>query len=191
MPTLPFDCHCGTVQGSVSAATPQGGNRAVCFCQSCRAGALYCGADDPKSDGVDLFQVMSHQITITAGHDQLRPFSFGPRNLLRWKACCCGVQMFSTPRSPKMALVGLVTARLADAGPIGAVKSRAFVPKGGGKTAHENLPALIKVAGRMLLTRMAGRWQETPLFDTETLQPIAAVTQISRQERQAILAQGR
>lgn len=187
MGTASFSCQCGTVNGAVSNATPAQGNHVCCFCASCRAAALYCGADIAPTDGVALFQVMPEQITLTAGQDQISPFAFGPRNLLRWRAECCGVQLFSSPRNPKMPLVGVIAERLDDPGLIGPVKSRAFVPKKDGKTGHENTPALLRVIGRMLLTRLSGRWRQTPLFDVDSLTPVKPVILISKTEKATLL----
>ena len=189
MHDAPFRCACGAVKGVLHNATPTGGNHVVCYCGSCRAGALYCGENDPGADGVALFQTTPDNITFIQGKELISPFAFGPRNLLRWKATCCGSFLFSTPRNPKVPLVGLFTQRLEDPSVIGPVKSRAFVPQPGStKTKHENLPALLRVFGRIAAARLSGRWRKTALFDTTTEQPIAPITLVSKAEKKALLA---
>ena len=185
----PFRCACGAVKGVLHHATSDGGNHVVCFCDSCRAGALYCGENDPAPEGLALFQTTPDNITFSQGQDLIAPFAFVPRNLLRWKATCCGSFLFSTPRNPKLALVGLYINRPEDPSVIGPVKSRAFVPQPGGKKAkHENLPALLRVFGRILAARISGRWRNTALFDPQSGQPIAPVVLVSKKDKKALLA---
>lgn len=190
MTTVPFSCSCKTVKGTVANATPRAGNHLACFCASCRAGALYCGADDPLADGVQLFQTTADQITITDGIDRVIPFSFGPRNLLRWKADCCGVQICSSPRNPGISFVGMITDRLDNHDTIGPVNSRAFVPQKDGTTKNENFGGFLRVLAFTILKRFTGGWRNTPLFDAETKQPIAPVILVSRAEKTALLKNG-
>ena len=187
MTQIPFSCSCGKVKGKLANATPRGGNHALCFCASCRAGALYCGADDPITDGVELFQTTADQITIETGRDLLVPFSFGSKNLLRWKADCCGVQICSSPRNPGIPFVGIVTDRLENLDTIGPVVSRGFVPQADGKTKNEKLGGLLRVLAFALGKRFTGAWRKTPFFDPDTKQPIAPVVLISREEKKALL----
>lgn len=189
MTQLPFSCICGSVKGMLAHATAQGGNHIVCFCQSCRAAHIYCGGDDPAPEPVDLFQTTGDNITITQGQDNLVPFAFGPKNLLRWKATCCGAQFFSTPRNPAISIVGVVTARLETKETIGPIRSRAFVPKDDGKVGHEKIGGFVKMVARALGKRLSGGWKKTPLFDPNTKLPIAEVLLISREEKRALLNQ--
>ncbi|MGB3245385.1 MAG: hypothetical protein WBB25_12685 [Sulfitobacter sp.] len=62
-----FTCACGIVRGKILNATPKGGNHCVCYCESCRAGALYAGDRDPVRSGVELFQTTADRIVIQDG----------------------------------------------------------------------------------------------------------------------------
>tara|TARA_R110002094_G_scaffold197841_6_gene170184 strand:- start:6 stop:575 length:570 start_codon:yes stop_codon:yes gene_type:complete len=188
MTEVPFSCACGKLNGTLSRATPSGGNHCKCLCDSCRAGAVYCKTPELAEGGLALFLTTPDRITITSGFDQLAPFSFGAKNIIRWQAKCCGVQMFSTPANPKMAMTSISTARLTDPAAIGPVRSRAFVPQPNGKTKHENIPAFIGTVARVLRARFTGRWKETPFFDSVTLEPTVTVTLISKEDRRALLA---
>lgn len=187
MSQVPFSCACGSVKGNLSHATPQGGNHIACFCASCRAALVYCGETDPKPELADLFQTTGDNIKVTQGMEHLVPFAFGPKNLLRWKAKCCGVQICSTPRNPAISIVGLVTDRLETKETIGPVHSRAFVPKANGKVGHEKIGGFVKMIGRAIAKRLNGGWKQTPLFDPNTKLPIADVVLISHDEKNALL----
>lgn len=80
-----------------------------CYCSSCRAAALYTSGVDPEKSGVTLFQTTPDKISFQQGHSKLAVFSFTPRKLLRYRASCCGVQMFTMLPTPKFALAGIMT----------------------------------------------------------------------------------
>ena len=188
MPDVAFSCSCGTLTGNIIGASPKTGDHAVCYCTSCRAGEVYAGAPDPAPDPIGVFQTAPHRIQIKTGQDQLAPFSFGPKNLLRWQAKCCGRAMFNTPRNPGLSFVGVRTTCLADTSAIGPIRSKGFIPTKDGKQRHEGLYALMFTAlRRMIGKRLSGRWKDTPFFDTATRQPTAPVTLVSKEERCALL----
>lgn len=188
MPDLAFSCSCGALQGVIANASPRTGTHAACHCQSCRAGELYTGAPDPAPAPVAIFQTSPHRVQITKGAEHLAPFSFGPKNLLRWRATCCGQAMFNTPRNPAVSFVGIRTTCIKDPSSLGAIQCEAFVPTKDGKTRHKGIWKL--AAGplsRMIANRLSGRWKDTPFFDAETRQPVAAVTVVPKDERKALL----
>lgn len=190
MTDLPFSCRCGALKGTLHDVSPSGGNHARCFCSSCRAGLIFTGADDPGDKGVPLFQSTPDKVSFESGEEHLAVFSFGPKNVLRWQAACCGAGLFITLRNPKIAMATILTERLGDTAPLGPEKSRAFVPVAGGKTKHEGAYSLIVGAvTRALAARITGRWKDTPFFDVEKLEPVAAVKLITKAERAALLAQ--
>ena len=188
MAEVTFSCACGQLNGTLSGAEPSGGNHCRCLCDSCRAGAVYCNTPALAEGGLALFLTTPDRIRITSGQDQLGPFAFGPKNIIRWQAKCCGVQLFSTPANPKTPMTSISTARLSDPNVIGPVRSRAFVPQPNGKTKHENIPAFVGTVARVLLARFTGRWKKTPFFDTVTLEPSAPVTLISKEDKRDLLA---
>ncbi len=187
MAEVPFSCPCGKVAGTLADVSPRSGTHAVCYCASCRAGEIYSGGADPAPEPVDIYQTSPYLLTLAKGRDHLAVFSFGPKNLLRWKASCCGTAMFNTPRNPKMSFVGVRTSVIAQTAPLGPVVGKAFVPVPGKKPRHENLRAMLFDAlARILGNRVSGRWKSNPLFDTDTGAPIHPVHVVSPQERAAL-----
>jgi len=188
MTDLAFQCRCGALKGSVMGASPSVGTHAECFCASCRAAELYSGAPDPAPGPVGIFQTTPHRIELTSGQEHLAVFSFGEKNLLRWQASCCGSTLFNTPRNPKLSFVGIRTNLFADPTAIGPVVAQAFIAAAQGKTKHKGL---LKVVGgalkRIAISRVTGRWKETPFFDPSTLEPTRAVTVLPKGTRDKVL----
>jgi hypothetical protein len=181
---LPFSCRCGQVKGTLHEAASNVGTHVRCFCSSCRAAMIYTGDPDPGDQGVTLFQTTPDKISFQQGQDQLAVFSFGPKNILRWRAACCNAALFTTLRSPKIPLAALITRRLADATAIGPVKSQAFVPQPDGTSQHQGKLALFGgVLWRGLIARLTGRWRNTPFFDIKTRTPTAPVTVLTKETR--------
>lgn len=189
MVDVPFTCRCGKLQGTLRDVG--WGNHARCFCQSCRAADIHTGAPDPGDDGITIYQTTPDKIRFQSGQDQLTVFSFGPKNLLRWQASCCGALMFNTLRAPKMPFAALRTDRINDPAMLGPVASRGFIPVDGGKHRHEGIGALVAgMLWRAFIGRITGRWKQTPFFDTDTLQPVAEVQVLPKGETTKILTQG-
>lgn len=188
MGTRAFQCSCGALKGEIASAGPPTTFHAVCFCDSCRAGEIYGQAPDPAPGPVGIVQTSPHLLSITAGADNLAVFSFGPKNVLRWHASCCGAPLFNTPRNPKLSFVGLRTSRLVDMTGIGPALTQGFIPAPDGKTRHKALAKLILATlKRITVNRITGRWAQTPLFDPKTLAPVATVKLLSKAERKALL----
>jgi hypothetical protein len=166
------------------------GNHALCFCQSCRAADIYTGDPDPGSNGITVYQTTPDKTSFEAGQDQLAVFSFGPKNLLRWQAGCCGTLLFNTLRSPKASFTALRAERVSDKAVLGPVRSRGFIPKENGKHRHEGIrPLILGMLWRLLVGRITGRWKQTPFFDVATLEPVAKIQVLPKGERGRLLAQ--
>ncbi|MGC1506512.1 MAG: DUF6151 family protein [Sulfitobacter sp.] len=190
MANVPFTCRCGKVQGTLHNVGS--GNHARCFCQSCRAADIFTGETDPGADGVTLYQTTPDNITFDSGQDQLAVFSFGPKNLLRWQASCCGALMFNTLRAPKVPFAALRADRASNTADFGPVASRGFIPVEGGKHRHEGVgPLVFGMLWRAFIGRITGRWKQTPFFDIDTLQPVAEVQVLPKGEAARILSQVR
>ncbi|MFK7837269.1 MAG: DUF6151 family protein [Sulfitobacter sp.] len=187
MAAASFSCSCGQVKGSV-AQTPARGLHLECYCDSCRAGALYSGAQLPSGTPLDLYLTQPEHVEITQGLENLTPFVFSPKGIVRWKARCCNVPMFSSRPSPKSAFISVVTDRFETPGVAGPVKSKAFVPKEGGKVGHSGILPLAGLLLRVLGARLNGTWRKTPLYDVQTLRPIVEPTLVSKEEKAALLA---
>lgn len=186
MSNLPFSCRCGEIKGIVKAV-PGGGIHLQCYCDSCRAGANYCGADHSAGTPVDLYLTPTQHVEITQGRERLTPFVFSPKGVVRWQAECCGVQMFSSQRNPKIAFMSLSTDTFEEAGKVGPVVTKAFVPKSNGKTGHEGIGPLMRLILAAAISRLTGAWRKTQLYDLATLKPFKPAILVSREEKRALL----
>lgn len=184
---VPFNCSCGKITGCLRGAAPSAGVHLECFCKDCRAAELYCGQPDMPSAA--LFQTSPERIVIHQGVDQLAVFSFGEKNLLRWHAACCGATMFNTLRNPKMAFASMQVPRLADKDALGPVRTKAFMPATQGKPRHQGMARFVyAMLSRTIAARLSGSWKQTPFFDMKTLQPVADVKVVPKEERAQITA---
>ena len=186
MAEVAFSCSCGQVEGIVDTV-PRGGLHLACHCDSCRAGALYCGADLAPETPVDLYLTPPHHVRITKGIDRLEPFVFSPRGILRWKATCCGVQMFSSQRNPRNAFMSVRTDRLTTPEAIGPILTWSFVPGETGAKAHKGKRALAGLVFKAARARMSGRWRKTPLYTAYNGKPIAEPVLVPQAEKSALL----
>lgn len=195
---VPFSCRCGTIQGTLRGASRRSGTHVHCHCTDCRAAEMHAadmnttemdrGNSDPAPGPVSLFQVPPDRIQIDQGHDRIAVFSFGQTNILRWYAGCCGSILCNTLRNPKIAFASIRTDLLSDPDVVGPPVVEAFLPATPGKSRHRGMGRFVWQAfGRIAGARLSGKWRDTPLFDPETLAPIAQVTLVSPQDRKALL----
>ena len=155
-----------------------------CYCADCRAAVLYTTGKDVVGRGVELYQTTPDKISFEKGQDKLAVFSFNPKKLLRFRASCCGVQMFTMLPTPKFALAGVMTNLLSDKTAIGPVAMEAFIPQPDGTSKHSSVLRLYGgTMWRALVARLTGRWKQTPFFDIKTGKPVAEVYAPTAQER--------
>ncbi|MCX7559182.1 DUF6151 family protein [Sulfitobacter sp. F26204] len=186
MADVPFTCRCGGVKGTLHNVG--WGNHARCFCQSCRAADIHTGDPDPGDGGITVFQTTPDKITFETGQNKLVCFSFGPKNLLRWQAECCGALLFNTLRTPHVPFAALRTSRIPEPDRLGPVRSRGFIPDKNGRHRHEGMRHLVLgMIGRSLFARLTGRWKQTPFFDLGTSRPVAEVRVLPEGARHDIL----
>ncbi len=184
-----FRCSCGTIRGTLRGVAPSTGSHAVCYCADCRAAEVFSGQPDPAPDPVGLFQTSPDRVSFRQGHDQLAVFAFGPKNLLRWHAKCCGSIMFNTMRNPKVSFASIRTNLLEDQESLGPVIASAFIATASGKPTHKGLHRFIWGAfQRIVGARLSGRWKDTPFFNTDTLEPVRPVQVVDKAKRAQILA---
>jgi hypothetical protein len=184
MTDVPFSCSCGEIKGTLHHVTPRNGNHVRCYCAACRAAVLYTTGEDVGTNGVDLYQTTPDKISFQQGRSNLGVFSFSPKKLLRFRAMCCGVQMFTMLPTPKFALAGVMTNLLEDKTAIGPVAMEAFVPQPDGSTKHSSTLRLYGgTMWRALVARISGRWKQTSFFDITTGKPVAEVYLLTKEER--------
>ena len=184
MTDVPFSCACGQIKGTLHDASPRSGNHVRCYCASCRAAVLFTTGVDPEGRGVELFQTTPDKISFQQGRGNIGVFSFNPEKLLRFRATCCGVPMFTMLPTPKFALAGMMTNLLEDSSAIGPVVSEAFIPQPKGRARHSSVMRLYGgTIWRALVARVTGRWKQTSFFDIATGQPVAKVYVPTKAER--------
>jgi len=184
MADVPFSCRCGEIRGTLHGATPSSGNHVRCYCSACRAAIIYANGEDVGDAGVELYQTTPDKISFQSGRSNLGVFSFSPKKLLRFRATCCGVQMFTMLPTPKFALAGVMTNLLEDTAAIGPVAMEAFIPQPDGSSRHSSIMRLYSgTMWRALLARLSGRWKQTSFFDIKTGKPVAEVYVPTQEER--------
>ena len=185
---LPFACTCGKLSGHLIGVSPKNGNRIDCFCGDCRAAEAFASPTHAIPDGpVELYQTTPARIRIDAGDTHLAVFSLSPKGVLRWYANCCGAMLFNTLRNPKIAFAAVFTDRLADGRPLGPVRTRANIQKSDGKSYTEGLGRAVRSFARGAISaRITGGWKNTPFFDPDTLEPVADVYVLTKEERASV-----
>ncbi|WP_171236787.1 DUF6151 family protein [Ruegeria sp. HKCCA6837] len=185
---LAFSCRCGSLQGRVSARGVRQGTHVECFCRDCRAAQLYFKQPDPAPGAVDILQMAPEEIEITAGGQFIAAMKLSPNGMLRWYANCCNTPLATTPPSASLPFAGFLVRRITDDTSIlGPVTTRGFVPRPNGKQKHEKIRfAAFGLIRRVAISRLSGRWKNTPFFDKKTSEPVATPVVISKDERAAL-----
>lgn len=151
------------------------GTAAVCHCASCVRAQRHFGVEASAAEGVAVFQTTPDRFTIVEGRENLGLARLSPKGANRWYARCCNTQLGVSSTTPKFAFFSPVQTIFPDAGPLGRARTHAYVPRPGGKVGHTRLmPAIVALMARSITALTSGHWRETPFFDLETGQPIAA-----------------
>ncbi|NOD35898.1 MULTISPECIES: DUF6151 family protein [unclassified Ruegeria] len=185
---LAFSCRCGSLQGRISARGVRQGTHVECFCHDCRAAQLYFKQPDPAPGAVDILQMAPDEIEISAGGQFLAVMKLSPNGMLRWYANCCNTPLATTPPGASLPFAGFLVRRITDdISDLGPVTTRGFVPRPNGKQKHEKISfAAFGLIRRVAISRLSGRWKNTPFFDRKTGEPVAAPVVISKDERAAL-----
>ena len=188
----PLRCRCGQLQGSVTLARAT--QRVICYCRDCRAYARHLGGDGvlDAQGGTEIVASLPRHVRFDAGGDALACLSLSPRGLLRWYARCCSTPIANTPRTPKMAYVGLVHSALERGAPplvqsFGPLRMRANTGSALGPVPG-NAPlaaagSLFGLGATLLGARLGGGWRDNPFFDTATATPVRTVRVLTMEER--------
>ena len=189
---IAFRCRCGSLQGEVEPA--QAYARAICYCRDCQAGARALGDPSRVLDakgGTDIIATRPFALRFTSGAGQLACLSLSPRGLLRWHAACCGTPIANTPRSPRLAYAGLVTAILeAPAGDIdaafGPARTVLNAESATGDVRGTPLLAFIgilRILRGLAAARLGGGHRRNPFFQLGV--PVRAPRVLSLEERES------
>ena len=184
---LVFSCTCGALRGQI---TPRGiklGTHVGCYCHDCRAAQLYFKQPDPAPGHVDILQTTPEDIRIEQGAEHLAAMKLSPKGMLRWYADCCGAPLATTPPTSRFPFAGFIVKRIPDPSALGPITTRGFVPRPGGKQAHEKLRyAAIGLIRRVLGSRLSGRWKTSQFFSAQTAAPVITPTVLTKEQRRVL-----
>jgi len=189
----PIACRCGQFQAELQRTAPV--TRVTCYCRDCRCFALFLEAGaavlDPQG-GTDIVVTDPRFVRFVRGIDQLACMSLSPAGTLRWFARCCSTPVGNVARDRRIAHVGLIHTALERSpaamdsafGPVRLVVS-AGSAKGRPARVHRIAAgvALAGHLGRMMWSRVTGRYRESPFFDPQSGQALVAPRVLTKDER--------
>ena len=181
---LDFSCSCGKLQGQLTAKGAASGLHVGCYCSDCRAVEIHMHRPDPAPDPVDLFLTTQDTLTITQGTQHIGLLRLSPRGTMRWYATCCDTHLFNTSANPKLAFLSIRATTLGAPERLGPFIAETNIPKPGGKTVNKGMARVMrKLVPQILIARLTGRWRQSPLFDTDSGEPVVAPVILSKEER--------
>ena len=107
--STPIRCQCGKVRGEVDLSRAY--TRATCYCKDCQAFSRYLKRPDMVDGcgGTDIVPMSPAGVRITDGIQNVICMSLSDKGRLRWHTACCRTPLCNTPRSGKIAYVGMIT----------------------------------------------------------------------------------
>ena len=182
--TLSFSCRCGAVRGAIEKATPREGDYVVCHCTDCQAFADRFDAGDRvfgNDAGTLLYQSRCARLRIEHGLGELRCLHLTDKPTLRWYARCCDTPLFNSFRTGKIpyvtTLVGNCDAE-ARTRTLGEPIGHLFVDDDPTCTEPVQRLAMATLMRRFFVRMIkdiaSGDRRRCVLFDSRTLEPIAA-----------------
>lgn len=198
---LDLRCACGAVAGVLRRRVGERGRRLVCYCDDCQAFTRFLGRADVVLDvhgGTDIVQCSPAQVEIRAGREAIGCLRLSPRGLLRWYAQCCRWPIGNTLATPRLPVLGLITAAIdPDASRTAREEFLAGRPRGVFGRHAKGEPSDLEVARRAPLDLAAaitgdliarcwrGDHRRSPFFDADG-EPIARPQVLSAAERAAL-----
>jgi hypothetical protein len=84
--------------------------RATCYCKDCQAFSRYLNRPDmvDRCGGTDIVPMSPVGVRITDGLQNVICMSLSDKGRLRWHTACCQTPLANTPRSGKIAYVGMI-----------------------------------------------------------------------------------
>ena len=188
---LHFGCKCLRLAGAVENASSREGDYVVCHCHDCQAWARLLGADHVLDEhgGTALYQSRCARLRIDRGSDHLACAHLTKKPTLRWYADCCDTPLFNTYANGRIPYVTTLLANCDDASPVllGKPLGHLFLADAKGDASHLKPLSMSKLmrrfAVRMAKDIFSGDRRRNPLFDPETLDPIAPPRRITAEER--------
>ena len=106
--STPIRCQCGKVYGEADLSHAY--TRATCYCKDCQAFSRYLNRPDmmDRCGGTDIVPMSPAGVRITDGVEHVICMSLSDKGRLRWHTACCRTPLANTPRSGKIAYVGMI-----------------------------------------------------------------------------------
>ena len=196
---FPFQCRCAELTGTLRGVSPQTGNLAVCYCESCQTFPRVLGCADHVLDadgGTEIFQTSVRHLRIAQGADRLACLRITPRGPLRWYALCCSTPIANCAASSALPIFGLILpagrsreARELGDRVLGPVRFRVQgqdalrdVSDLGARTGF-GLPLMWRVARLFVRARLRGDSAHHPFFERSSGAPVATPRVVTAAER--------
>jgi hypothetical protein len=187
-----FQCRCGQLQGTLSAA---GLIHLGCHCRDCQTYAHALGNPAQVLDelgGTDVVTTLQQHLSFTKGKEHLACLSLSDQGLLRWYAGCCNTPIANTARDPRLSFVALVHTGLGKSG--GALEAKLGTkrvpvnPKHArGKVSYSAIGALFstaRIVTSVLGARLSGSWKHSPFFRPGSAEPVVVPHVLGAAERE-------
>ncbi len=185
-------CTCGSFTAVIHGASEKTGNHAICYCTDCQAFIRHLGQTDRVLDekgGTELYQTQPFQVEIQSGAEHLAVLQLAEKGLYRWYVNCCNTPLCNTLGTPKMSFVGFMVANMkSDTSSIGPIQFR-YKKEQALSPVSEPTGSLARFAFRTMrnaaLSRINGKWKDTPFFDATTGRSVAKPYRLTEAEREA------
>jgi hypothetical protein len=171
----------------------------VCYCDDCQAFAHFLGRADEILDehgGTDIFQMSQGCLEFNQGYDRLACVNLTGKSTLRWYADCCKTPLGNTLASTMIPFLGLILViadpqstelSLDEVTGHGKAHVNTKFARSGGKQLDVPEASLVSVILRFLRLVIGWRWEgahrKSPLFNTQTGQPVAEAQVLTGDER--------
>ena len=105
--SIAITCQCGKVRGEVDLSRAY--TRATCYCKACQAYSRYLQRPDvvDRCGGTDIVPMSPAGVRISVGDQYITCVTLSDKGTLRWHTSCCKTPLGNTPRSRKIAYVGM------------------------------------------------------------------------------------
>lgn len=193
---LDFKCECGAIHAALRDASPKSGRRLICHCNDCQAFAHYLGKEKLMLDdhaGTHVYQTDPTRFEITKGQDKLACVTVTGGPLLRWYCKDCQTPIANTLSSTRFPFLSLILSGF-DRGKTDALLGRdaehVAVDSGAGHLGKVKTAGMLGMIFKVLVGGIKARFnpdlKKSPLFDSETGNPVAVPTKLDPAERLAI-----
>ena len=181
MNSIPIQCSCGAVKGSLS--NTQGIIRCMCYCADCQAFAQFLERGDDilnERGGTQVIQTSQAKITLSEGKENLACIKLTRKGILRWHTNCCNTPIGNTLPNHKMVFIGLIhnclyTHPRSIEETFGPIRMHVNPEHAIGEPKPKStgvLRAAARIILMMLRARLDGSYRQSPFFNHNTGRPV-------------------